>query len=473
MPTVLAVVAMRARFILTPISSDESGYLAIARAWARGKTLYRDVWVDRPQVLLVVYRVLWHVGLATPVGVRLLAIAACLLGAFSCGSIAGTLAGTRAGAVAALCTGVLLSVPQYEGFTANAELLSGAVGALCLAIALGATWGVEHVDFRRVLAAGIVGGLSFGIKQSGFDAMTIAVIATGLSALSKRRRDLRFVPGVLIAGWLVPIAAMAIHGAATGWARWRYAIVGYRLQKHSVLAHPDWRRYHETLAIVRPILVPVLVVSGAVVVLRLRHLPRAGAAIAVSWLGIATFAFVLGGQFHRHYWVILMFPLGTLVGTVISTIDHAPLGSIVVVLALASPLRATYTAARLPRSSVGVRLEADGRFSKDEAFASWFRAHSRRGENIAALCAGAGLYGNVSTDPPFPYLWFAGIQEIPGAKAKLVELLESDHRPTFIAQYQSALNCDRSGRTATAIDRFYRVATWIEGQPVYVRADRA
>ena len=50
-PTIAVVVAMRARYIGPPFLADEGGYLAIARAWGRGATLYRDVFVDRPQGL--------------------------------------------------------------------------------------------------------------------------------------------------------------------------------------------------------------------------------------------------------------------------------------------------------------------------------------------------------------------------------------------------------------------------------------
>ena len=44
------------RFLTAPLTVDEGGYLAVARAWGRGSHLYDDVWVDRPQGLLVLYR---------------------------------------------------------------------------------------------------------------------------------------------------------------------------------------------------------------------------------------------------------------------------------------------------------------------------------------------------------------------------------------------------------------------------------
>ena len=45
---VLLSIALRLRFVVAPIGSDEGGFLAIARAWRHGADLYEDVWVDRP-----------------------------------------------------------------------------------------------------------------------------------------------------------------------------------------------------------------------------------------------------------------------------------------------------------------------------------------------------------------------------------------------------------------------------------------
>ena len=91
----VAVTAMRARFFFSPMTTDEGGYLAVARAWFHGADLYGKVWVDRPQGLLVVYGILDRVGLGNTFGIRLLALAACVLGMLACGHIAWTLVGER------------------------------------------------------------------------------------------------------------------------------------------------------------------------------------------------------------------------------------------------------------------------------------------------------------------------------------------------------------------------------------------
>ena len=43
-------------FLSTPLSVDEGGYGYVAQWWARGADLYGDIWVDRPQGLLLLYR---------------------------------------------------------------------------------------------------------------------------------------------------------------------------------------------------------------------------------------------------------------------------------------------------------------------------------------------------------------------------------------------------------------------------------
>ena len=70
-PAFVAVVVTRWRYLFTPITADEGGYLAVARAWGRGKVLYRDVWVDRPQGLVLLFRIWNDIGLGSPVGVQI------------------------------------------------------------------------------------------------------------------------------------------------------------------------------------------------------------------------------------------------------------------------------------------------------------------------------------------------------------------------------------------------------------------
>src|SRR5262245_18693026 len=216
------------------MTSDEGGYLAIARAWRHGAVLYRDVWVDRPQGLLVLYRAWDAIGLGSPTGIRVLAIVAGVVGVIACASIGKTLFGPTAAVLAALFVAVLSSAPDYEGFIADGELLSGAVGAAGLAVALTA---IKPMNLRRLFVAGVIGGVAISLKQSGFDAILTAVVVVAATALF-HRESLRGLLAI-VGGIASVIGVLALHGAVTGWDRFWYAFLGYRLAERSIATNAD------------------------------------------------------------------------------------------------------------------------------------------------------------------------------------------------------------------------------------------
>ena len=471
------ITVMRLRFLATPITSDEGGYLAIARAWRHGAALYRDVWVDRPQGLLVLYRALDTVGLGTPVGVRLLGLLACIVATLACGSIAVSLAGERARIPAAVLVGVLSSLPQIEGFIANAELLSCAIGATSLAVALHALRGTEPPRWRYLVGAGALGGAALTVKQSGFDAFGAALVAVMLASMAATawptRRRVMAIPAMVF-GAALPLGAVAVHGALTGWQRWWFAVVGYRIGQRSALANADWTRFHLTERIAAPALAPVaaaIAVLGLVVLVSRspHHLRRGGALVFAVWILLATAAFASGGQFHRHYWVILTFPLGTVAGAVVALATPRGIRVAATAALAAMPLLMTAHAIAIPRVETGAELSGDTRLNHDEAIAAWYGEYAEPGDEILALCASAGLYGNLRVDPPYPYLWHDGIRNIPAAQQALTTLLTSDHRPRFVAEYQGAGSCVPSGAADRALRLHYRVIVTIGGIPILER----
>lgn len=470
-PALIVIVAMRARFVFSPITTDEGGYFGVARAWARGAVLYRDVWVDRPQGLLVVYRFFDAIGLGSPEGIRILAIAACMIAAVACGDIAATVAGARARWIAALMAGALLSVPQYEGFIANAELLSCAAGAVSLALILRSSWDRERPHLRVLIAAGMVFAVALSMKQSGFDAFLAGYAAVVISWVHSKwsLRTTITATLALALGAVVPIVAMMIHGAMTGWHRWWYAVAGYRLEQRSALAGADWGRFRETARIVAPVLVPslaiIVVLSVALLAARRIH-PRTVALLA-SWCTLSAAAFAMGGQFHRHYWIIVMPPIATALGVVISRTDRLWSRLLLTTALLVAPAVMTVDASRTPRKLMGLELSADSRLSVNEHVAEWFGNTRRHDDSIYALCASAGLYGLVASDPPYPYLWFDGVRQIPGAVDQLVRLLSGPTAPRFVVEFQSAERCDPSGNIRRALDSSYAQVTTIDGRRVF------
>lgn len=487
LPAVAAIMAMRARFLFTPVTTDEGGYFGVARAWARGAVLYRDAWVDRPQGLLVTFRALDALGLGSPVGIRLMATAFCLLAVVACGDIAASLAGEKFGRttprvgerarwIAALAVGVLLSVPQIEGFIANGELMGGALGALALAAMLRAAWNRTSPHLWLCLVAGLAGGCAVSLKQSSFDAFVGALAA--LAVAWRRHRwsmptALR-AAGATAAGALMPVAAMAVHGAATGWDRWWSAVAGYRLSQRNTAAGADWDLLATTARIAAPVMMPIVaivVVAGAVLLLGRRLSPGAIIVFKV-WTAAGALAFFTGGHFHRHYWLIVMFPLGTALGVLLGRLRRPDLAAVALVAAMIAPLTMTAAAMTIDRTRVGTELSGDSRVDRNEVVADWLESRNAIDESVYALCASAGLYGLLTSDPPYPYLWFDGVRNFPGASARLVSLLNGNAAPRYVVQYQSPGRCDPSGRIEAALGAHYSQVAVVAGLPVYERSGR-
>lgn len=493
---VVLILAIRARYLFSPMTSDEGGYLAIARAWSRGATLYRDVWVDRPQGLLAAFAILDRVGAGNVIGLRVCAALVCVIAAVACGRIAATLAGQdvatgvsttdsatrqtveRARWVTAVFVGVLTSLPQVEGFIANAELLSCTAGAVALALVLpivmrresGSTITIDpRNEVGPLFTAGVMGGVALSLKQSGFDALVVVIVVVVMSSWLRREWQVMTRRlSQLVAGAMVPLAMMVLHGAVTGWGHWWYAVVGYRIGERSAIANARWTRFGESFEAVAPAIVVIVVMGVVLTALQARdeRFRRSGVVMSV-WVAVSIVAFVVGGNFFRHYWIIVMFPLGTMLGVAVSRIQTRRWFAVSMVLALAIPIGLTAEILTTPRDRIGPEIHGDSRLIADEEIAEWFAARAAPGDRIYALCASAGLYGQIDAQPPFPYMWFDDIRQVPDAVDKLTQMLSSSGAPEYVARYQSPNLCDPTGQVKSAILRNYRRVAVVSGRIIY------
>lgn len=474
--SVLLVVVLHARFFFTPLTADEGGFLAIARAWGHGRDLYRQVWVDRPQGLLLVFRLWSDIFGSSTASVRVMATLFAAIAVVSGAYIARAIATPLAGAFAAVFVAAISSAPVLEGFIANGELLSGALSVAGLAA--GCLVVTRRCGLRWMFASGVLAGCAISIKQSGFDGF-VAIFAWLFLALVLGWRERAFVVralGLLTGGLATVLAALAVHGALTGWHDWWFAFAGYRLDSRSAMVGANWGRLGRTALTALPVLLPVMVgglgCAIAALTIKGRQL-RHEHAILLLWLGAALAAFMSGGQFHRHYWVTLTFPVAVIGAITIATVRRESLRMALAWLVLVPGLVSAVRIIELPRDQVPVRANNDPRLIIDEHMADWYLANHTPGETMYILCASAAFYGNALEDPPFPYLWLDGVQQVPGAREALSAMLSSESdRPTFVAAYQTANGCDPSGASQTAIDNFYRPLTSLNGVKILVRADR-
>jgi len=184
---VVVSVRMRVRMMFTPINADEGGYRAIARAWGHGRVLYRDVWVDRPQGLLVLFRVWDSLSRGHTSSIRVMAMLFGALLVVSTAVLVWQLYGHVAARWAALICALLSTNPVLEGYMVNGELLCGAVATTGLAVSV---IGLDRSGFGGwMFAAGFLAGLALSLKQSGFDGLVAMLLWLAIRAVTESDSD--------------------------------------------------------------------------------------------------------------------------------------------------------------------------------------------------------------------------------------------------------------------------------------------
>jgi 4-amino-4-deoxy-L-arabinose transferase-like glycosyltransferase len=461
----LASFVLHLPFLSTPLSVDEGGYGYVAHWWAAGADLYGDVWVDRPQGLLLLYR--WALDLpgSDRFDIRLLAALWSCAIAVALGLLITRVAGRRAGAAAALLSGLLSTAPVIEGFAANGELLA-TLPALA-ALALTARWQARG-DLRVMVAAGLFAGAAVLLKQSGYD----GGVAVGLWLLLAAWRGWRPAGealralGALALGAALIVGLAALHGALTGFHDWWFAVAGYRLSVESVATGSlgeRWSLFTDSLrtggAVVG--MLTALALPGLWLALR-----RPETALIAIWFLLSLTGFALGGLFHGHYYVGLLTPLCALAALTLAAVPPR-FGLALAVLTLILPIyRAwpSYTAGSIRERSLA--SSSDARIVTDGAVGRYLHAHTRPGDTIYALYADASLYLAAGRRSPYPYLWFLGVEHIPGAVQRLRDTLAGPRAPRSIAIYQQPRTLDRTRRAGSiqrTLHRRYRHTATVEG----------
>jgi dolichyl-phosphate-mannose-protein mannosyltransferase len=471
-------VALRARFITTPLSADEGGYLAVARAWASGKALYTEAWVDRPQGLLLLFRFWDRLTGGSAESIRVMAI---LFGCVAVAAVAYAvfaIAGQRAAAVASILVAVASANARIEGFIANGELLAGTVAAAGVAAACAYLFRGRGQSWLFI--SGLLAGCAISIKQSGFDgflAVMVCVLVGGMTGERSWRQAVR--EGALcLAGLATVLSALLLHGIFLGFSSWWYALAGYRIGGLNA-SDGDWHRFGVTRMVAAPTIIPLLAAAIFGLVKWLvsdRRITRS-TVLLPAWVCFAALAFVTGGLFHRHYWVTLTFPLAAAAAVGIASHRRLRINSralIAVTCLVAVPsLISTADVIELDRSAAALVAHDDPRLVVNEQVGKWYNEHRTHDSTLYALCASAALYAYADAIPPYPYLWLDGVQHGKGAQEQLVELFSGDHPPTFVVEYQSVSTCNPSGRVAALLYQRYDTVATVAGASILVLRDGA
>ena len=118
----VAVVARLVRCERT-VQEREAGFLLVGQQWRPGGTaLYGSYWVDRPPLLVTLFRLASDLGGEVPL--RLMGCLATAIVVLGCAHVARTIAGHRAAAWAAAMAAGLCVSPLMGGLAVNGELLA-------------------------------------------------------------------------------------------------------------------------------------------------------------------------------------------------------------------------------------------------------------------------------------------------------------------------------------------------------------
>ena len=186
----------------------------------------------------------------------------------------------------------------------------------------------------------------------------------------------------------------------------------------------------------------------------------------LTWLGAASFAFLLGGGYWRHYWLLLAAPISTLAGAAIGAVRR--LRPIAVGLAVAPALVVSIWVFAGNSRDVTARAASDYRAVVDQHVADWFEAHRHPGDTLYVMCSGPAVYADLDEDPPVPYLWLPEAASAPSAIERLTAYLDTTP-PTYIAAFSTPDTCDPSGHLKSLVEQRYHDDGSVDGITILSR----
>ena len=482
--TAAVVVALRLPFVLVAPGADEAGFLMVARQWRPGGgSLYGSYWVDRPPVLISIYRISAQLGGLVPLRViGALAAALVVVGAARVArQVIETRGGraegaasiaARAGRVAALVAAALCVSPLMGAREVNGELLAApfvvwGVSALLAALHL------EQAALGRAgraLAAGAAFAGAVLVKQNFVD---VAVFAAAALVIGAARHELSvgraarvataFVAGAVLATGLASMWTM-LHGtslSAVYEAMYPFRLAAAKAMAASGNTAPTIRLSHLSAAFVITA-VPVLLASAAVA-LATRRVRDTAAWAMVALLGFDVASILAGGNFWSHYLMQLVVPVAVLSGVVTASAQPGRLRTaarIGVVAVLLSSLLAWAVAA-----VAGPSPSSKSGWSLGQAVG----AVARPDDTIITVYGHADVSESSGLSSPYPYLWSLPLKVRDPHEQLLEQVVSGPEAPTWIVTWAGvgSINVDAS-RLAPLLHRDYHRVAVLDRHTVYL-----
>ncbi|AXT85894.1 hypothetical protein C6I20_12340 [Aeromicrobium sp. A1-2] len=461
--SVAVPVLARLALIARPPRPDEGGFLLVGAQWSgAGRSLYGDYWVDRPPLLITIFRTASSLGGLT--ALRLIGCLAVALVVIGSARVAGLLGGPAAARWAAVAAAALCLSPWLGGYEVDGELLAAPL------VLAGIAAGIHAVRADRerpaVAWAAIAGVCGIGavlVKQNIADAAVFGVLAVAISWWCGRLTARR--SAAIAAGGVAGALAAAL--VVAGWTSWHGtsltgvldAMYPFRLRAGKVLA--EGGRQHSTARLIS--LVGVALSSGIALLL----LPIVGDTVLrrrrdpLWWALIGTMVFagvsvLLGGTYWHHYLVELVAPVSVAAGVVAAR--HGRVARVLIAYAVVAAM-----------VGWGMGLTAPPGDSA-QSVGSAIAAAAKPGDTIVNAWGGANLTYASGLPSPYVHLWSLPVKTLDPHLAQLDTILTGPSAPTWFVtrRHLRSWGLDTSGTRAILSRDYHRVGA-VCGRRIYLR----
>lgn len=425
--TLLAMVVVRVLQFRDGGSPDEGGFLLLSSQWREsGSSLYGDYWVDRPPLLLMLFRIADLFG--GVLALRIMGTVIAVICVVLLHSTAKRVLGDGAATLTAITAAALLASPMYGAIDVNGELLS--LPFVCLGIRL-AGEAVLAQDERRAhfsaLVAGAAAVAALLIKQNIADVVIFAAVfwifswRLGALGLPQVIRRVGFAAAGAVLAYLLVIAWSIAHGTSPAdvyEATYPFRVkASQAIADNPILVEQSSSRFKVIMwsfvASCVPLVLALFAVRG---IRRTGHTAFVWATIAL--IGWSTLSVLAGGSYWRHYLVESIPPVAFAVG--ILTITAAklvrPVVAIVVTAALVVGIGYAINPVSTPGTTIGTAL----------------KAAKEPGDTVIQFFGDAETVRSSGMQSPYRFLWSLPADTLDPRLDELKGILTGPNAPTWV-----------------------------------------
>ncbi|CAN5725135.1 hypothetical protein BH20CHL3_BH20CHL3_05310 [soil metagenome] len=503
----LLSLALRIPFFKIPMLADEGGYAYATRGWVDGAgQLYHDLWISRPQGIFFVYAGIFDLFGSDTTAIRFAAWIAIALTTIAVWGFARMCVSPSAGNLAAAIFAVASSLPNLEGYSANAEMFMG------LPAALAALWllhlGRTSWSPWQLVGTGLLIGIAISLKPSAAVMIAVAIgfiylIGDTSNHTGRLKRTTWLLTGVAIVG-----IGSAIHGWMLGWDEFFEATVSYRLSAQSAVT-VGVQRNLEAIGRLAWRASALIALTAILLVVRYRaeleaagrwlgaasrsagrsplrwrsrwpidgavsHLARPvddGKLLLRLWMLGSLAGASVGGDWWSHYLIQIVPPLSIWMGwTIVKvwptlTAPFRPALAIATVVLLMAPFWVLVHGS--PTDMARTMFSHPG-YPAQEQVAAYLREETTPDTEIYVAFDQASIYYLADRPPAYRYLYDQELRGIPSSYSDLISIISGPNRPEYIVSTrQPGPFADDSRAFWQVVGQYYERVVTIDDVPIY------